>query len=220
MPFTGHSKSSAPARLFKIHPTTPPMKHTLPSLALTALAAIGSLSLSSCANGPVTQANAANTSKSQLTADARAALRRLYATNPKARDLGSRAKAVMVFPNILKGGLMVGGMAGNGALVWGNGSIREFYQTAGVSYGLQAGIQSYGYALFLMDDRAINSINSTDGWEVGSAPSLVVLDQGMAASLSTTTLNKSIYAVFFNQQGLMGGLGLQGSKITRIYPSR
>lgn len=196
------------------------MKHTLPSLAITALVAISSFSLSSCANGPVTQANSANTSKSQLASDSRAALRQLYAANPKARYLGSRAKAVMVFPNIIKGGLMVGGMAGNGSLIWRNGSIREFYQTAGVSYGFQAGIQSYGYALFLMNDNAINSINSTDGWEVGSAPSLVVLDQGMAASLSTTTINKSVYAVFFNQQGLMGGLGLQGSKITRIYPNR
>jgi lipid-binding SYLF domain-containing protein len=182
--------------------------------------AVSSLSLSSCANGPVTQANAANTSKSQLASESRTALRQLYAANPKARYLGSRAKAVLVFPNIIKGGFMVGGMAGNGSLVWRNGSIREFYQTAGVSYGLQAGIQSYGYALFLMDDNAINSVNRTDGWEVGSSPSLVVLDQAMAASLSTTTINKSVYAVFFNQQGLMGGLGLQGSKITRIYPSR
>ncbi len=196
------------------------MKHTLQALAVTTLLAVSSLSLSSCANGPVTQANAANTSKSQLASESRAALRQLYAANPKARQLGSRAKAVMVFPNIIKGGFMVGGMAGNGSLIWRNGSIREFYQTAGVSYGLQAGIQSYGYALFLMDDSAINSINRTDGWEVGSAPSLVVLDQGMSGSLTTSTVQKSIYAVFFNQQGLMGGLGLQGSKITRIYPAR
>jgi len=70
-----------------------------------------------------------------------------------------------------------------------------------------------------MDDSALRSLNSSQGWEVGSSPSLVILDQGMAASLSTNTIQKSIYAVFFNQQGLMGGLGLQGSKITRIYPA-
>ena len=166
------------------------MKPTLKSLAITALVAASSLSLSNCANGPVTQANAANTSKSQLESESRAALRQLYVANPKARQLGSRAKAVMVFPNIIKGGFMVGGMAGNGSLIWRNGSIREFYQTTGVCYGLQAGIQSYGYALFLMYDSAINSVNRTDGWEVGSAPSLVVLDQGMSGSLTTSTVQK------------------------------
>lgn len=192
----------------------------LPRLALALLVACSPLVLSHCANGPLTQANAANTSGSQLAAESRAALRQLYAVNPQARYLGSQARAVLVFPKIVKGGFMLGGMAGNGALVWRGGAIREFYQTAGLSYGLQAGVQSYGYALFLMDEGAIRSLNQSEGWEVGTAPSLVVLDQGMAASLSTTTVHKSIYAVFFNQQGLMGGLGLQGSKITRIQPGR
>ena len=191
------------------------MKNILQALALVVIVFI-----SSCAsNDPITSANAASSSGRQIAADSRAALRWLYATNPKARMLGSRAWGVLVFPSIIKGGFMVGGMAGNGALIQG-GSVRGFYQTAGLSYGLQAGLQSYGYALFLMDGSAFASINRADGWEVGSAPSLVVLDQGMSGSLSTTTLNKSIYAVFFNQQGLMGGLGLQGSKITRIHPAQ
>jgi lipid-binding SYLF domain-containing protein len=185
-----------------------------------ALAACGLLSLTSCSNGPLTQANAANSSRVQIATSSRAALNRLYATNPKARLLGSRAKAVLVFPSILKGGFMVGAMGGNGSLVWRNGVIRDFYQTVGLSYGMQAGVQSYGYALFLMDDSALNSLNDSQGWEVGSAPSLVILDQGMAASLTTSTIQKSIYAMFFDQRGLMGGLGLQGSKITRIHPAR
>ena len=123
-----------------------------------------------------------------------------------------------MFPESTKGGFMVGGMGGNGALIRNDGSIREFYQTAGVSYGLQAGVQKYGYALFLMDSQAFANLNRTSGWEVGSSPSLVIVDEGMAASLSTATLDKGTYAFFFNQRGLMGGLGLQGSKITRIRP--
>lgn len=189
-------------------------------ITVNTILALGLLTLASCSNGPVTQANASNSSKHEIAASSRAALHQLYAANPKARSLGSRAQAVLVFPSIIKGGFMLGGMGGNGALVRRDGTIRDFYQTAGLSYGLQAGVQTYGYALFLMDDSAINSINNADGWEVGSAPSLVVLDQGMSASISTNTLQKSIYAVFFNQQGLMGGLGLQGSKITRIHPAR
>lgn len=196
------------------------MKTTLKAFALLLAAVCGSLALTGCGNGPLTQANAANSSRAQIASSSRAALHQLYAANPKARWLGTRAKAVLVFPSIIKGGFMVGAMGGNGSLVWRNGAIRDFYQTVGLSYGLQAGVQTYGYALFLMDDSAISSLNSSQGWEVGSAPSLVVLDQGMAASLSTNTIHKSIYAVFFNQQGLMGGLGLQGSKITRIHPAR
>ena len=100
------------------------------------------------------------------------------------------------------------------------GVISGFYQTTAASYGLQAGVQEFGYAVFLMDDEAFHNINRSGGWEIGSSPSLVVVDKGMATSLTTTTIDKGTYAFFFNQRGLMGGLGLQGSKITRIHPQQ
>jgi lipid-binding SYLF domain-containing protein len=196
------------------------MKHRIQAIASAALLVTGTLILSQCANGPVTNLNASSVNPRQLAADSRAALKQLYAKNPAARKLGASAKSILVFPSITKGGFMVGGMAGNGALIRNDGTIRDFYQTAGASYGLQAGVQQFGYALFLMDNSAFANINRSEGWEVGASPSIVVVDQGMAASLSTTTLNKSTYAFFFDQRGLMGGLGLQGSKITRIHPPR
>lgn len=176
--------------------------------------AISSLALTQCATGPAV----ANASAPQIASESRAALRDLYRENLKARALGAHAKGILVFPNITKGGFMVGGMGGNGALIRPDGTIREFYQTGGLSYGFQAGVQKYGYALFLMDNEAFANINRKDGWEIGSSPSLVIVDEGKAASLSTTTIDKGTYAFFFNQRGLMGGLGLQGSKITRIHP--
>ena len=196
------------------------MKNKLSSIASATKLAMGCAVLTQCANDPVTNINAASVNPRQLAADSRSALKQLYAKNAAARRMGPKAKGILVFPNITKGGLMVGGMAGNGALIRPDGTIHDFYQTAGASYGLQAGVQRYGYALFLMDDSAFANINRSSGWEVGSSPSLVIVDEGMAASLSTTTLNKSTYAFFFNQRGLMGGLGLQGSKITRIQPPR
>jgi len=186
------------------------------SLGVAAAFLLGCLSLSQCASGPT----GTGASSSRIASDSRAALRDLYRVNPKARELGSRAKGILVFPNITKGGFMVGGMGGEGALVRPDGSIRDFYQAGGLSYGLQAGVQRYGYALFLMDREAFDNINRADGWEIGSSPSLVIVDEGMAGSLTTTTLQKGTYAFFFNQRGLMGGLGLQGSKITRIHPDR
>jgi lipid-binding SYLF domain-containing protein len=190
-------------------------------LILLALAAATTSALTpGCANDPVTQANAATSSASQIARDSRAALRSLYAQNPAARKLGHKAKGVLVFPSIVKGGFVVGAQAGNGAMIRDTGAISGFYQTTAASYGLQAGIQEFGYALFLMDDEAFRNINRSGGWEIGSNPSLVIVDSGMAASLTTTTLDKSTYAFFFNQFGLMGGLGLQGSKITRIHPQQ
>lgn len=84
------------------------------------------------------------------------------------------------------------------------------------SYGLQAGVQSFGYAMFFMNDAALASLDNAKGFEVGVGPSIVVLDEGMAKKATSTTLRDDVYAFVFGQRGLMAGLGLQGSKITRI----
>jgi lipid-binding SYLF domain-containing protein len=107
-------------------------------------------------------------------------------------------------------------MGGNGALILPDGTIRDFYQTAGVSYGMQAGFQKFGYALFLMDESAFRNLNRTGGLELGSQPNLIIGNKGVSTSLSNVTLHGRTYAFFFNQRGLMGGLGFQGSKITRF----
>jgi lipid-binding SYLF domain-containing protein len=192
------------------------MKHLRRSLILATGLALSCAALTQCASSPA----AASASATQIASDSRVALHKLYRENAKARELGGQAKGVLVFPNITKGGVMVGGMAGNGTLIGPDGAIRGYYRTGGLSYGFQAGVQQYGYALFLMDREAFSNINRKNGWEVGSSPNLVVVDKGASASLSTTTIDKGTYAFFFNQRGLMGGLGLQGSKITRIEPGQ
>jgi lipid-binding SYLF domain-containing protein len=86
------------------------------------------------------------------------------------------------------------------------------------SYGLQAGVQTFGYVMFFMNEKSLEYLNESEGWEVGVGPSIVVMDKGMGKNLTTTTGRSDVYAFIFNQQGLMAGLGLQGSKITRIHP--
>ena len=155
-------------------------------------------------------------SASEIDRAARSALRDLYAINPKAKTIGSRAAAVLVFPSIRKvaSSLL---LTGDGALISG-GRTAGYYQTLAASYGLQAGVQKFGYALFFMNQKSMAHLHDHGGWELGSAPSLVVVDQGVSKSLGTTNLKKDIYAFFFSQKGLMGGLGFQGSKITEIHP--
>lgn len=145
------------------------------------------------------------------------ALRTLYAAQPKARDLGNRAKAILVFPKILKAGLLIGGQGGDGALRVG-GRTAGYYNIAAASFGLQLGAQTFSYALFFMTDAALKYLQNSNGWAIGSGPSVVVMDKGTAASMTSTTLTQDVYAFPFGQRGLMAGLGLEGSKITHIHP--
>lgn len=153
----------------------------------------------------------------EIDAGVDAALARLYREVPGTAELAERARAVLVFPSVVKGGLMVGGQYGNGALRQ-QGRTTGYYRTTAVSYGFQAGAQTFGYALFFMTTGALDYLDETDGWEIGTGPSLVVMDDGMAKSFSSTTIQHDIYAFVFGQQGLMAGAGLQGSKISRIEP--
>jgi lipid-binding SYLF domain-containing protein len=146
------------------------------------------------------------------------ALNHLYANNHKAREIGEKAIAVLVFPDVYKAGFMVGAQTGNGVL-FRNGSVNGYYNSTAASYGFQAGIQKFSYVLFFMDQKSLHYLNKSGGFEVGGAPSLVVADEGFSSSLSTTTLQKGIYAFFFGQKGLMAGIGLQGTKISQYTPS-
>jgi len=146
-----------------------------------------------------------------------AALNNLYASEPVAKMVGEKAKGILVFPNIVKAGFVVGAQYGDGALLK-NGKVVGHYRSLAGSYGLQAGVQSFGYAMFLMTDEALEYLDNSKGWEIGVGPTIVILDKGKAASMTTTTLKDDVYAFIFSQKGLMAGIGLQGSKITRTGP--
>ena len=110
---------------------------------------------------------------------------------------------------------MFGGQMGDGVLLK-KGRPVGYYNSVAASYGLQAGVQVFGYALFFMNDDALAYLDQSDGWEIGVGPSIVVVDAGMGKSITSTTLTHDVYAFIFDQKGLMVGLGIQGSKITRL----
>ena len=152
---------------------------------------------------------------SEISRDASAALSTLYRSQPAAKALGQRAKGILVFPHMLKAGFMFGGQIGEGALMK-RGKTVGYYNSVAASYGLQAGAQKFGYALFFMNDAALKQLDATKGFEVGVGPSIVVLDSGAAKSFTSNTATSDVYAFIFSQKGLMAGLGIQGSKITKI----
>lgn len=153
----------------------------------------------------------------ELTQNSRLALDRLYALHPKTREWAKSARAILVFPEIVKAGLVVGGQGGEGAM-FEHGKVVGFYRSAAGSLGLQAGAQKFSYALFFMNQKALDYVKASDGWSIGAGPSVVIVDEGAAKSLTTTTMKKDIYAIVFGQKGLMAGIGLEGSKITKIHP--
>ena len=157
-------------------------------------------------------------SKATIDRDAKATLDRLYKENPGAKALGEKSVGVLVFPSIVKGGFIIAGQFGDGALRR-NGKSIAYYRSLAASYGFQAGAQAFGYVLFFMDQDSLRYLDNSAGFELGTGPSLVVLDSGFGKNFSTTTLQKGIYAFIFDQKGLMGGVGIQGTKITKINPT-
>ena len=188
-------------------------EHVRPLIRAAALA-LAALTL--CAIGADVAAGA---SASEINRSATQSLTTLYRNTPGAQALAGKAVAVLVFPNIVKGGFIIAGQFGDGALRRNNRTV-AYYRSLAASYGFQAGVQAFGYVLFFMDAASLQYLENSAGWELGTGPSLVVLDAGFGKNLSTTTLQKGVYAFIFDQKGLMGGVGIQGSKITRIYPDR
>jgi len=162
-------------------------------------------------------AGAAQASAASLTADGQASLNKLLAQSTKARLFAKNDVAVLVFPKILKAGFMIGAQTGDGVLLR-HGRAIGFYNISAGSFGLQAGGQVFSYALFFMNDKALEYLKSSDGWSVGTGPSIVVIDKGKAMSNDTTTMTQDVYAFPYGAAGLMAGLGIQGSKITHIHP--
>ncbi|MGH7832848.1 MAG: YSC84-related protein [Candidatus Binatia bacterium] len=147
--------------------------------------------------------------------NAKASLEKLYASEPAAKTIAEKAKAILVFPNVFKAGFLGGAHYGEGVLLQ-DGRVIAHYNSVAGSFGLQAGVQVFGYAMFLMTDKALEYLDRSGGWEIGVGPSIVAVGTGMGKALTTTTIKEDIYAFIFNQQGLMAGAGIQGSKITRI----
>lgn len=150
-----------------------------------------------------------------LNTDAAQALQTLYKSNPVAESIAKDAKEILVFPKVIKAGLVFGGSYGEGVLMKA-GKVSGYYNSVSASWGWQAGAESYSYVVFLMNNKAVKYLNESKGWEIGVGPSVVVVDTGVAKNLSSSTLKDDAYAFIFDQQGLMASLSIEGTKISRI----
>ena len=143
------------------------------------------------------------------------ALQALYKINPAAEVISKKAKAILVFPNVVRAGLVFGGSYGEGVLLQGT-KVTEYFNLVSASWGWQAGAESYAYVVFLMSNKAVKYLEKSKGWEFGVGPTVVAVNEGIAKNLSTSTLKDDAYAFITDQQGLMASLSIEGTKISRI----
>lgn len=179
------------------------MKATLLALAFSALAVLGPGA-----------AVAASDSKEAIDKEVKAALNTLYEKDPGAKALAAKASGILVFPTVRRAGLVVSGQHGDGALLK-KGKIVDYYTTNAISVGLEAGAQSYAYALFFMTPDALAKFEKSNGYEIGAGANVVFIDAGAAAGAGSATAPAEVYGYVFGQKGLMGGVSLQGTKVTK-----
>lgn len=158
--------------------------------------------------------------QAKLVEEAHKSLDELYDISLKAKKLRSHVAGILVFPNVFKAGLIVGGSGGNGVLFSPDGRVLGYYNLAALSYGLQFGAESFSEAIFLATPEALEYLNRSAGWSIGTGPNVVVVDAGMGKDLSSTTLRSDVFAFIYGQKGLMAAIGLNGQKITKLLPSR
>ena len=151
------------------------------------------------------------------------AMGRLFAKIPETRTLASRARGMLVMPDVVKGGVIVGAAYGEGGLVLNNpaqgyeGGPAEYYSVAAASLGLQLGLQTSSHALFFMTDDALAKFRRADGWEIGADAEVTFPDAGLNAQVNSTIRDKPIIGYVFGQDGFMAGISLEGAKYSRIY---
>ncbi|ABX18601.1 MULTISPECIES: BPSL1445 family SYLF domain-containing lipoprotein [Burkholderia] len=190
------------------------------SLAMKAAAAVmlGSLALAGCTTTP-NKSDTASTSASKresIDASVNATLSRLYSTVPGSRDLVAKARGVLVFPNVLQAGFIVGGQSGNGALRVG-GSTVGYYNTSSLSVGLQAGAQSKAIVFLFMTQQALDEFRNSDGWSAGAGASVALVKTGANGAVDTNTATAPVQVIVLTNAGLMGDVSVNGTKVTRLH---
>lgn len=167
------------------------------------------------AAAPFAPAFASQAERDEIDAMVNAALDRLYADNPAAKELGGKARGILVMPKITKAGFVVGGQAGRGALRV-DGATQGYYRLISASLGFQAGAQTYSQVLMFMTDAALEKFRASDGWEAGVDGSVAVLEQGATVGVDSTAAQAPIIGFVFGEKGLMAAANVEGSKYSKL----
>ncbi|WP_110657236.1 BPSL1445 family SYLF domain-containing lipoprotein [Salinicola halimionae] len=195
------------ARLSSIHRTA----------IMLLVAVLGSTALTACTTTSSSDRESRLSQRSQLDQDVQQTLDRLYRSVPDSRSLAQQAKGVLVFPGVLGASFIVGASHGDGSLLM-DGAKAGYYTTTSGSIGFQAGAQSQAVIYMLMTEKALNRVRSDNGWSIGASAGVAVADIGANGQITNDTANKEVVAFVMNNQGVQGGVSLNGAKISKVSP--
>jgi lipid-binding SYLF domain-containing protein len=185
-------------------------------IALAAAAALATGSITGCTTTSKPPADTPAAKRQSLEAEVDAALAQLYAQDPAARDLVSKARATLVFPSVVTAGFVVGGSYGQGALRSNLGSTDGYYKTVAGSVGLLAGAESKAIYFLFMTQEALDKFKSSKGWTVGADASVSMMKVGANAGIDSATAKQAVIGYALTKGGLMANLSLDGTKISPI----
>src|SRR5580658_205155 len=153
--------------------------------------------------------------KYQIDARVQNALSQFNQLSPTNPDLIARAKGILVFPRVTKGGAGVAGEFGEGALRV-NGQNVSYYSLSSASVGLTLGVAKHAEIIMFMTQEALDKFTSTKGWAVGADTGIAMLSKGAGGDYDTKTLQRPILGFVFAEKGLIADVSLDGSKITQL----
>ena len=132
----------------------------------------------------------------------------------QAQQFLRRARAVVICPNIFRGGFFFGGEGGGCVMVArgadGGWSNPAFYTLGSASFGLQIGIQNAEEIMLIMTNGGLNALLNSQ-FKIGAAAGLTVATLGAGVSGSMSTAYNADIISFSKSQGLYGGISLAGS---------
>lgn len=154
-------------------------------------------------------------SRTEIDAKVKATLTTFYEKVKSGRELAGKAAGILVFPEVYKAGIGIGGEYGEGALLIGK-KTHGYYSTASASIGLQLGAQVKSQIIMFMTGKALDDFRNSDGWKAGVDGSVALVTLGAGGDVDTNTIKEPIIGFIFSNKGLMYNLTFEGSKITRL----
>jgi lipid-binding SYLF domain-containing protein len=154
-------------------------------------------------------------SKEEINAEVKEAVSDFYKHTSAGHELAKKAKGMLVFPNVIKAGIGVGGEYGEGALLVGGKTV-AYYNIAAASIGFQLGAQARAEIILFMNDKVLSEFRNSSGWKAGVDGSVALATLGAGGSIDSETAKNPIIGFIFSNKGLMYNLSFEGSKITRM----
>ncbi|MBQ0784245.1 MAG: hypothetical protein KBT66_08445 [Amphritea sp.] len=154
-------------------------------------------------------------SAQEINAKVNQALKEFYRHSSAGKELAQKAAAVLIFPDVIKAGIGIGGEYGEGALREG-GKTTAYYNVASASIGFQLGAQLKSEILLFMTEEALRKFRNSDGWEAGVDGSVALATLGAGGEIDSNTIQQPIIGFIFSNKGLMYNLSIEGSKISPI----